>query len=112
VAGGGEFLVNRYAGLGGEYGLFGNSGSLLGVASINGIAHFADRSAGKGPFLTAGYSRFSSGEGAFNAFNFGIGADVWYDGRTGLRLEVRDHLRPDSRGAVHYISVRVGVLFK
>jgi hypothetical protein len=64
------------------------------------------------PFFTGGYSRFSSGEGAFNAWNVGAGADFWFDDHAAFRLDVRDHIRPDARGTVHYVAVRFGVAFK
>ena len=110
VAGGGELLFKSIAGVGGEVGALGNSGSILFVTSINGVAHVWPGTTS--PFVTGGYSRFSSGEGTFNAFNVGVGADFWSSDHTGVRVEFRDNIRPDSRGAVHYVSVRAGITFK
>src|SRR5688572_18007186 len=75
AAGGGELLVKGLAGASGEYGIFGNSSSVLSVMSFNGVVHLSRSGARTSPFLTSGYSRFSSGEGAFHAWNVGVGAD-------------------------------------
>jgi hypothetical protein len=89
----------------------------LWVTSANGIFHFAPTVATAvrsrvSPFVTGGYTRMASGEGAFNAWNVGAGADVWLKPRAGLRLEFRDHLRPDRRGDVQYWAFRAGVVFR
>ena len=46
-----------------------------------------------------------------------IGAQALVTGRVleqggGLRVEFRDHVRPDSRGTVHYWSLRAGIAFR
>ena len=111
AGGGGEFLA-RGIGVGAELGLLTNGGSALGVVSLNGVAHFRTTTSGKSPFITGGYSRFSSGEGTFDAWNVGVGSDFWYAGRVGLRVEFRDHVRPRFNGAVHYFTVRFGIAVK
>ena len=65
-------------------------------------------------FVTGGYSRLGigDGEGAFSAFNFGGGVQVWRGDHAGLRVEFRDHLRHDDRGNTHYWSIRAGVAFR
>jgi len=112
AAGGGEFLVKGVAGAGAEYGIFGNSGSVLSVTSVNGVVHLSGTGAKASPFLTSGYSRFSSGEGAFHAWNVGVGADFWGNEHAGARVEFRDHVRRDTRGSVHYFSIRAGIAVK
>ena len=113
----GRFLAGGRVGGGGEFGLLASSGGALWVTSANGVFHFVpsvrtpiqNRTS---PFVSGGYTRMSSGEGAFDAWNIGAGADVWLKPRVGLRLEFRDHIRPDSRGAVHYWAFRAGVVFR
>jgi hypothetical protein len=117
VAGGGEFLVGGRAGGGGEFGLIAGTGGGLWVTSANGVFHIlpggpADSDVRVSPFVTGGYTRMSSGDGGFNGWNAGAGADVWLKPHVGLRLEFRDHVRPDSRGTVHYWSFRAGVAFR
>jgi hypothetical protein len=112
IAGGGELLVKGIAGAGAEIGLLGNVGSPLTVLSFNGVAHVADRGDTTSPYVTGGYSRFSSGEGNFNAINFAIGVDFRANRRAGIRLEFRDHLRRDFRGSVHYYSIRAGIALR
>jgi hypothetical protein len=117
AAGGGEFLVGGRVGAGGEFGLLGNADGALFVTSANGVFHFTpgDPTPIKrriSPFVTGGYTRTSSGEGGFNAWNLGAGADVWGKPRLGVRIEFRDHIRPDDRGGVQYWAFRVGVVFR
>jgi hypothetical protein len=117
AAGGGEFLAGGRVGAGGEFGLFVNPGGALWVTSANGVFHFTSSVPGAvrsrlSPFVTAGYTRMASGEGSFDGWNAGAGADVWLKPRAGLRLEFRDHVRPDSRGDVHYWAFRAGIVFR
>jgi hypothetical protein len=37
---------------------------------------------------------------------------VWPGDHAGIRLEVRDHLRPDDRGTTHYWSFRAGIAIR
>ena len=116
VAGGGEVLAGGRVGGGGEFGLIAGTGGGLWVTSANGVFHLlpARPSAGEAsvsPFVTGGYTRMSSGEGSFDGWNAGVGADVWFKPHAGLRVELRDHVRPDSRGTVHYWSIRPGLAF-
>ena len=110
AAGGGEALASGLVGVGAEVGALANSSNVLLVASANGVVHLPVNPLS--PFVTAGYTRIASGEGGFHAWNFGAGADYWAGSRVGLRVEFRDHLRPDSRGTVHYLTVRAGVVFR
>ena len=75
AAGGGEALVAGLVGVGAEVGALANSSNVLLVVSANGVAHLT-RSRFS-PFVTAGYTRMQSGEGGFNAWNAGVGADYW-----------------------------------
>ena len=110
VAGGGEALFRGRAGIGGELGLISN----LTLDSVNGVAHLVPSQARRrlSPFVTGGWTRMSSGEGSFDAWNDGGGVDVWPRERVGFRLEFRDHVRPDTRGTVHYWTIRGGIAFR
>lgn len=112
---GGEGLVYKGLGLGGEIGyLFPTRqpGEGIGIASVNGSYHFTneDRSRKVVPFVTAGYSR-AFGQGGANLINYGGGVNWWMRERLGLRLEVRDHVTTDTpRG--HFWQVRVALAFR
>jgi hypothetical protein len=120
AAGGVDVAIADRVGVGGELGFF----NRLIVGSANATLHLGNReslsrrSLGGGgkvsPFVTAGYSRFGigDGEGGFSAFHAGAGAHVWLGDRAGLRLEIRDHLRPDDRGLTQYWSARVGIVLR
>ena len=110
AAGGGEALVDGRAGVGGEFGVF-NS---LSVFSVNGVLHVSPSPPNRGlsPFVTGGYTHMGNGEGAFDAWNVAAGMDLWTKNRLGVRVEFRDHVRPDSRGAVQYWAIRAGVVFR
>jgi hypothetical protein len=117
AAGGAEVLAGGRVGVGGEFGLLLNLGGALWVTSANGVFHFTPSvptptRSRVSPFVTGGYTRMTSGDGAFNAWNIGGGADVWLKPRVGLRLEFRDHIRPDRRGNVQYWTFRAGVVFR
>jgi hypothetical protein len=114
VAGGGEVLARGRAGAAGEFGLLlGASGAVM-VTSVNGVVHLAPHHRDRpfSPFVSSGYTRMWDGEVAFDAWNVGGGLDIWTRSGPGVRLDIRDHLRPDSRGAVHYWSLRAGIAFR
>lgn len=121
AAGGGEVLIGGWpggrVGGGGEFGVIASTGGGLFVTSANAVVHFSPSQPSPvrsrlSPFVTGGYSRLSDGDGALNGWNAGVGADVWLKPRVGLRVEFRDHVRPDDRGSVQYWAVRVGVVFR
>lgn len=112
VAGGVEGLVGGRAGGQGEFGAIGGEGGLLFVTSANGLVRLGGSGEKVSPFVTGGYTRMFSGEGGFDAWNAGAGADVWLKPHVGVRFEFRDHVRPDSRGTVHYWTLRAGVSFR
>jgi hypothetical protein len=64
--------------------------------------------------LPAGCSRFGvrDSDGPFNAWNIAGGLDHWARRRAGVRVELRDHLRLDTRGTVQYGSLRGGIVFR
>ena len=117
AAGGGEVLAGGRIGGGGEFGVLAGPSAGLFVTSANAVFHFVASQptpirSRLSPFATAGYTRMSSGEGGFNAWNAGVGTDVWLKPRVGLRSELRVHVRSDERGSVEYWAIRVGVVFR
>jgi hypothetical protein len=117
AAGGGEVLAKGQVGGGGEFGILAGPSAGVFVASANAVVHFVPSQPTPirrrlSPFVTAGYTRMSSGEGAFDGWNAGAGADIWLKPRVGLRIEFRDHVRSDDRGSVQYWAFRAGVVFR
>lgn len=117
AAGGGEVLAGGRVGGAGEFGILANPSGGFFVTSANAVFHFAPSVSTPirrriSPYVSGGYTRLHSGEGGHNGWNAGIGADVWLKPRVGLRVDFRDHVRPDSRGGVHYWSFRAGVAFR
>jgi hypothetical protein len=112
AAGGVEVLAGGRVGGQGEFGVIAGEGGGLFVTSGNGIVRLGAADDPVAPFVTAGYTRMFSGEGGFDAWNAGAGADVWLKPHVGVRFEFRDHVRPDSRGTVHYWTFRAGVSFR
>lgn len=112
AAGGGELLFRDRAGVSGEFGFFGTGRPLL-MGSANGVFHVV-RAGGNAasPFVTAGWTRMGNGDASFDAWNAGAGVDLWSKERLGLRIEFRDHVRPDFRGTVHYWTFRGGIAFR
>jgi hypothetical protein len=111
VAGGGEVLIRDLAGPSVEFGFFDRFITL----SLNGVVHIPPRDARLRPFATAGYTKMGIGDGEgepFDEWNAGGGGDFWFSKRQALRFEVRDHVRSDHRGNVHYWSVRGGIVFR
>ena len=117
AAGGAEILARGRFGAAGEFGILAGPTSGLFITSANGVLHVLPSVATPirsriSPFITGGYTRMASGEGAFDGWNVGAGADVWLKPRVGVRLEFRDHIRPDRRGEVQYWAFRAGVVFR
>jgi hypothetical protein len=114
AAGGGELRAAPRVGAGVEFGVFGSSRVLL-VLSLNGTVHLSGSTPARViPYLSSGYTRFGigDGDGPFNTWNIGGGFDYWARRRTGLRVELRDHVRLDTRGTVQYWSLRGGIVFR
>lgn len=115
IGGGGEGLVYKGLGVGGEigYAFPGESpDNGLGIASVNGSYHFKNASAsGKVvPFVTGGYTLLFRSATA-NAFNFGGGVNYWFKERLGLRLEFRGHV-PERNEISQVYGFRIGLSFR
>lgn len=113
--GGGEGLIHKGLGVGGEIGYLTLARSFnrgFGIFSVNGSYHFTEATAsGKVvPFVTGGYSLFFR-DGHTNGFNVGGGVNYWFRERVGVRLEFRDQVVPEGR-SVHYLGFRVGLAFR
>jgi hypothetical protein len=112
---GGEGLLHRGLGVGGEIGVIGTwsgQGDTMGIASVNSSYHFRGASASRKvvPFVTGGYSLFFRHFSASGA-NFGGGVNYWFHDRLGLRLEFRDHV-VNIDGQRHYVGIRIGLAFR
>jgi hypothetical protein len=115
LGGGGEVVVTEHVGIGGELGVISPFEALddhVGLASLNASYRFGERGKRTRAFVTGGYTMLFR-EGAFNAVNAGGGVDRWLSDRVGVRFEARDHM-PLFHGAfdVHYLDVRVGLVFR
>ncbi len=112
---GGEGLVYKGLGIGGEIGYLGltrDLGAGFGVLSPDISYHFlnASKSGKVVPFVTGGYSLlFRSGAG--HAFNVGGGVNYWFKERVGLRFEVRHHT-PVNTDLTPFYGVRIGLAFR
>jgi hypothetical protein len=112
---GGEGLVYKGLGAGGEIGYFAPARGLgegFGIFSANGSYHFRDSTSSRKliPFVTGGYSLLFH-SGTAHAFNVGGGVNYWFRDRLGLRLEFRDHVLTNG-GTVHYYGFRIGLAFR
>lgn len=112
---GGEYLVVKGLGFGGEVGyLFPtrSPGDGIGIASVNGSYHFVNDNKERKvvPFVTLGYSR-AFGQGGANLINFGGGINWWLRERVGLRLEGRNHVTTETpRG--NFWQFRIALAFR
>ncbi|MFL6276816.1 MAG: outer membrane beta-barrel protein [Blastocatellia bacterium] len=112
VGGGGERLLYRGFGIGGEIGYLslsrrGSEG--VGVGSVDLAYHF-NHSGKVAPFVTGGASAAFRSDVAAGGGNFGGGVQYWPKDHVGLRFEVRDHVF--SSDAPHLFTFRVGVTFR
>ena len=115
IGGGGEGLVYKGLGVGGEIGYLGivdDLGEGFGVLSSNVSYHFtnATRSGKFAPFVTSGVSMLFRGRVA-PAINIGGGMNWWFKDRVGLRVEIRDHVIVTD-GAPHFLGIRIGLAFR
>jgi hypothetical protein len=111
--GGGEGLVYKGLGVGGEIGYLGvieDLGRGVGVFSLNGSYNFR-RSKKISPFITSGPSLALGNDSAGFVMNLGGGLHWWIKDRIGLRFEVRDHFLPASL-SYHAVSFRIGLAFR
>lgn len=115
IGGGAEKLFRERIGVAAEIGAVGrwnNFRTAIGMFSLNGSYHFADRSARLDPFVTGGYT-LGFRSGTLNFGNFGAGTNLWFRDRLGLRLEFRDHVHVSSRVPnLHYWGLRFGLAFR
>lgn len=112
--GGGEGILGKIVGLGAELGAVSNMQfrGILGLADVNGYAHFYPRRRPRfDPFFTGGYTLLFR-EGHANLFNLGGGANYWFSRRLGLRLEFRDHVWRQSGTTAHLWGFRGGLSFR
>ncbi len=110
--GGGEALVYKGLGVGGEIGYVTPArdwSAGIGILSVDGSYHFAQNRR-ISPFVTGGYS-LGFRQGHANFVNFGGGLTYWFRDRHGIRVEFRDHLEPQYTDA-HYLSVRIAYAFR
>jgi hypothetical protein len=121
VGGGGEVLLFRGIGLGGELGAMGRPAEGEGVFSVGPSYHFlhASHKSKIDPFVQGGYTRTFAGDtpisgGSGILFNFGGGMNYWFLKRVGLRLEFRDYIHhrsffPAGGETEQYWGVRIGL---
>jgi hypothetical protein len=64
------------------------------------------------PYVTSGFGALGDGDVIFGAWTVGGGVDVWARERVGIRVDLRDRIRTDSRGSVHYWTIGAGVVFR
>jgi hypothetical protein len=110
--GGGELLLARGFGLGGEIGALspsGNLGGTVGLLSGNAYYHFGSKRR-IDPYITGGYSLFFRGNTA-NSGNFGAGVNLWLWKSLGLKVEFRDHVASPGGVTAHWWGVRFGLNF-
>lgn len=121
VGGGGEVLLFRGIGVGGELGAMGTPGEGEGVLSVGPSYHFlhAFHKSKIDPFVQGGYTGTFAGDvpiegGRGILFNFGGGMNYWFFKRLGLRLEFRDYVHhtsfyPSGGATDQYWGVRIGL---
>jgi hypothetical protein len=115
LAGGAELLARGRAGVGGEVGFVGTPASGWPVVSAGAVVHLIPVRPGRrqlSPFATAGISGIDAGRGMKSAWNLGGGVDVWRREGIGVRVEYREHFRPEPFGTARYSMLRVGVAFR
>ena len=113
IGGGGEGLLYKGFGLGGEIGYFApiseNFGDGIGILSVNPSGHF-NRSEKLSPFVTGGFSLAFRDGAAAGGGNIGGGVQYWLKENVGLRFEFRTHIFSSDSPFLH--SFRVGVSFR
>jgi hypothetical protein len=113
---GGEGIIYKGFGVGGEIGYVRSFGSVpnygAGILSVNSSYHFLNASKSRKlvPFATGGFSLLYNSDSPLGA-NFGGGVTYWFKDRLGVRFEVRDHV-PIYSGGGHYPSFRVAFTFR
>lgn len=112
---GAGFDVFLYKGLSlspsGAY-LFSHEAANRGAAlvTLNGGYHFLRGKGGKfEPFVTAGYGAYANFSGSQSMFNFGGGANYWFNKHAGFRAELLNFQTSNYR---ELTSIRIGISFR
>jgi hypothetical protein len=111
VGGGGEALIGKGAGIGGEVAYLtrgSNFSNGIGIASVNFAYHF-NRAAKLQPFVTGGGS-VALQSGAAGGGNVGGGVQYWMNQHLALRFEGRSYIF--SSDSPHTFVFRVGLSFR
>ena len=103
VAGGGEGIVAGRVGVGGEIGFFQRVITASGNATFHLTPPSSRKPAPSSPAATRG-SGSSTVKAASTPGTSAWARNVWLGDHAGLRVELRDHIRPDARGATQYWS--------
>ena len=104
-----EFQIAGPLAVAAEFGFF----DYLAVPAVTGVMH-ADSVGGSrfSPFVAGGFSRFTSGEGGFDALVMDVGTDFKPSNGPAFRVEFRNQERLRSHlGRASYWSLRFGVVF-
>src|SRR3954470_7782372 len=126
VTGGAELLLPHSFAAGGELGIAGGGGDAWVPTSLNGTYYIGGtRTRDLVPYVSGGVTwlNYLTETGHERAYNLGGGLTWWNGGHTGVRLDIRDVIRPgDSfsiRGVTydvwptrHWWSVNFGVAFR
>ncbi len=110
-----ERFLNRHVGMAADLGYLrpvggGCCNKGWGTLSTNFVARFPpkDSKTGAEGFITGGYTLMVRND-ADSGVNFGGGFNWWFEKRTGLRIELRDHLY---LGHFHTVGLRIGLTFR
>ena len=109
---GGEYVIGKGIGAGGELGFVAGHTS-FGFVSLNMYYHLAHNGGAQkvDPFVTGGYT------GAFNFFaaasgaNIGLGLHYWFLPHLGVRAEFRDIVFPGTTQGANIRGFRGGIAF-
>jgi hypothetical protein len=122
VGGGGEALLFKGLGVGGELGALGRPGEGVGAFSIGPSYHFRRtlHQSKIDPFVEGGYTGTFDGDvptGADKLLNLAGGINYWLLRRMGVRLDFRDYIHHVSfpGGGAHtdqYWGIRVGLTIR
>jgi hypothetical protein len=106
---GGQFFPVAPLGINPEAGVLVNRDGGFLVLSLGAVLQVPSKARKVVPFVAGGYTAMLGLEQSFSGWLLAAGVNWWTKPRLGIRMEVRDQIRPDGRGDVHYWSVRAGV---
>ncbi len=127
ATGGGEVLVADRIGLGADVGLAAGGGDVWLPFSLNGTYYIprARRTTAIVPYVSGGFTwlNWLTETGHEADYNVAAGMILWRTGRQGLRVELRDVIRPGESFAIrgvttdlsptrHWWSVNIGVALR